>query len=650
MEQLTVKEVSELLNCSQRTIQKQIKENKIEAVEVMGEGKRAGKIEYRVLLSSLDATVQKKYYAKQKKREAAEKKTDEAKKDKVKAIEELSKAEREQIAYRQGIVEEAINFRNAGDKKTEQDEIFVESWNEKHPEEQLSVRTLRKWISDYKKHGAIALLDQRGKGNKGRTVIDEALWSVFADYYLDQSQKSISFCYKLTATWAELENPHLLPVPSRSTFERKAKQLPKAVTLYFRHGEKAFEDKAMPYIIRMYDDLESNDIWVADNHTFDVMTRYNDIEKVHRIYVTTYLDVKARKFVGWYVTNTPSSDANLFALKKGIEKYGIPKVIYCDNGREFLVRDIGGRGVRKSSKDQPAAATILDRLGIKMVNAKVRNAKAKIVERAYKQVKEEFSRCFDSYTGGNILERPERLKEVIKDPSKLLKDGEFSEFFDTYIDGWYNKQPHHGEGMNGKCPDEVYAENLFTKRVASKEDLNLMMLRWANIQTVSRIGVKIKLYGQQLVYWNETLILNYLGKKVFIRYNPEDLKAVRVYDEEDRFIMDVESASDTILTYGADKEDVKKASSKINRVGKQVKKFKEINDIGVYENTDALDVVLRKAKKNLEESDIEFDAKVIEPVRLIEKSVHDHLEKAAGDDFEGIIDMKRMIENAKKNK
>lgn len=45
-----------------------------------------------------------------------------------------------------------------------------------------------------------------------------------------------------------------------------------------------------------------------------------------------------------------------------------------------------------------------------MTNAIVRNAKAKIIERRFRDVKDRLSRLFPTYTGGNVVERPERLK------------------------------------------------------------------------------------------------------------------------------------------------------------------------------------------------------------------------------------------------
>lgn len=205
---------------------------------------------------------------------------------------------------------------------------------------------------------------------------------------------------------------HLLPLPSLSTFVRAVeKRIPVPALKYYRFGEKVFRDECGPYIRRKYGDLASNDIWVCDNHTFDVLINDGKTDKPVRVYLTAFLDVRSRKMMGWYVTDNPCSDATLMALRKGIERYGLPKLIYSDNGREFLTHDIGGRGFRKSREtDGHEPPTILQLMGIEFRTASVGNAKAKIIEREFREVKEQFSRLFDGYTGGTTAERPERLK------------------------------------------------------------------------------------------------------------------------------------------------------------------------------------------------------------------------------------------------
>ena len=183
-----------------------------------------------------------------------------------------------------------------------------------------------------------------------------------------------------------------------------------------RDGEKAFNDRCLPYMVRMYDELEANECWIADNHTFDVQT-LDDEGKIHRLYLTAFLDAKSGVLTGWNITDTPNSWSTILALRHGISRFGIPKCVYFDNGREFLTHDVGGRGHRNHGSRKDIAVdppTILKRLGIEMRNAIVRNAKAKPIERTFGTVKSQFSKIFKGYCGGTILERPESLKRRVK--------------------------------------------------------------------------------------------------------------------------------------------------------------------------------------------------------------------------------------------
>ena len=154
--------------------------------------------------------------------------------------------------------------------------------------------------------------------------------------------------------------------------------------MYFRNGDKAFSDKCLPYVERLYDDLHANDVWIADNHTFDFFTAGKD-GKVRRLYLTAFLDAKSGAMMGWNLTYAPSGDSTLLALRHGILRCGVPKAVYFDNGSEFLVSDIGGRGHRrrKDWNKDPLPPNILQFLGIEMHNAIVRNAKAKPIERTF---------------------------------------------------------------------------------------------------------------------------------------------------------------------------------------------------------------------------------------------------------------------------
>ena len=109
-------------------------------------------------------------------------------------------------------------------------------------------------------------------------------------------------------------------------------------------------------------------------------------------------------------------------------------------------------GAIDSIIDILSTAICLDDLGIEFRTALPRNARGKGIERAFYTVKEHFSKLFESYTGGTILERPDRLKKMVKTMKGLPSIEEFIQYVDIYIEGWYNKQPHEGTGMKGKMP------------------------------------------------------------------------------------------------------------------------------------------------------------------------------------------------------
>lgn len=605
---LTVKDVAELKGCTERWIQKQIEIGKLIFTEVSGLATGQGGVQYRIPLSSLDKKAQLKYKRQQRTQEKKAVLPNEPSPDVN--VEELSAAEREEIAFWKNLTNEWRTFRN-GTKdmtKEEADDCFISKCNAKKPGLNLTRRTLyRKW-KDFSEKGDIALIDKRGKhGGHIRKLIQE-MWDIFEHFFLDESQKSISLCMTLTTLELEKVNPALLPLPAADTFAREVKKIPIPYIEYFRHGDKNFIEKCAPYIKRMYDNLEPNDIWVADNHTFDIMLY--DGAKVLRLYLTAFMDVRTRKMMGWCVTDRPCSDATIFALKKGIEKWGVPKMLYTDNGREFLFHDFGGNGFRrkKISDGEVKPPTILKQLDIEFRTALPRNARAKGVERAFLTVKNTFSKLFEAYTGGNVLEKPERLKTVVKDTDKLKKVEEFIGFVDAYLEGWYNKQPHSGEGMNGRTPDEVFAELLIEKRVVSETQLNLMFMRWSNPMKVGKNGVTLTFYEKKLQYFDQNLWLNYFGKEVYVRYSPDDLSEVRVYDLEERFICTAKLKDE--LGYDATKEEVAKVQKENRQAVKVLKDFKKQKNIKTH---DELELVLNKALENLSEAE-SVDTKILRPI------------------------------------
>lgn len=562
-----------------------------------------------------------------------------------KELDEFTADQREEIAF-------WIRTINAWDEycaksklqKVASTEKFVQIQQVTNPDLNISKGILYRKKAALKADDLAGLVDNRGSWKKGKSTIPEEVWQCFMSFYLDEAQHPIKACYEYTEMWMRQEAPQFLPLPSYAAFYRKVQTaIPKPVEVLGRQGEKAFRDRCAPYIKRTYEGMASNEWWIADNHTFDVQTQ-GENGGLHRLYLTAFFDARSGIFTGCYVTDAPSSQATLIALRKGILKYGIPDNIYVDNGREFLTFDVGGLGHRtkKSQKDKFSPPPVFERLGIKMTNAIVRNAKAKIIERRFRDVKDRLSRLFPTYTGGNVVERPERLKKVIKDSDNIPTDFEFTQAVEDILTYYMNEKPYSGavNSDTGKSRMQVYKENLSVKRVAAEEDLNLMLMRSTRSQKVGRRGVHITIAGEKLDYFNDELILNHIGESVYCRYDPENISQVRIYDLNDNYIMTAPTDNEAVLEYGASKDAVAQALAKVKKLEKITKQTLKASTVTAFGRKTALELVISEAHINKENAE-EYNPKIIKVHQTDEKQ--NELPQAVGQIVK--IDRAKMIKN-----
>lgn len=644
MNMLTVKEVAELKGCSVQYVKKLALDGKLKAEETLNSKNRKM---YLIPIDALDPKLQQKYYQQHKPDSIN---VPPVSKSPPAPIDSYTADERAEIDFWTRLTREWQDYRNKPGvtSKAEVDERFVALCKLQYPDRGISVDTLyRRWKA-VKEDDLASLVDKRGKWKKGKSTIHPDVWQAFLYYYLDQSQHPIQRCYSYTKMWAQNERPELVAdIPTYTTFYRHLQtDIPEPIKVLGREGQKAYDDRCAPYIKRVYDDMMSNEWWIADNHTFDVITVDADGNK-HRPYLTAFMDARSGIFTGWYITYNPCSDATLIALRKGIQKYGIPDNIYVDNGREFLTFDIGGLGHRKRKpKDgqvpfEPPG--VFARLGIHMVNAIVRNAKAKIIERRFLDVKNQLSRAFATYTGGNVTEKPERLKSVLKNGG-IITDEEFNGMVDAILDNYMNHQPYNGAVARdkGKRKIDVYNQYLHRQRKADEESLNLMLMRTSRPQTFGKRGVHYKVGNVQIDYWTTELVSsNLFGKQVYYRYDPEDLSEVRLYDLDDKFICTVPADSKAVLKYGASKEEVKEAMQATRAAKRHAKELLDGLISADMDGASVLDLLIANAHENEEAyRDVKPNPKIIQIHRAQEEPI---LQRASGG-----IDLDLMIQNAER--
>ena len=578
--------------------------------------------EYLIPLSALPEPAQKKYMEQHRPAQAAPART--ASKSQAtpaaRPLESYSGQERAEISYWLAMVDRWQQYRQkAGGRKAECDEKFVLLCQLEEPERQISVETLyRKWAA-IRAGDWDALVDKRGKARKGQSTLPPAVEQYFLSLYLDEARLPIPRCVAMAEQWTRDNMPEALPLPSYHTFYRKAKAVPYPVMVLCREGEKAYYDKCSPYIRREYESIAANDFWIGDTHTLDVESMGPD-GTLHRLYLSAWLDARSGIFTGWYVTDHPGSQATLNALRKGILARGIPLNVYVDNGREFLTYDIGGRGHRAKKRladgSEPFAPPgVFERLGIKMTNAIVRNARAKLVERRFEDFKNYVSRLFPTYTGGNVVEKPNRLKYVLKQGDHVPTDAEVIAAVDTLIEGYLNCEPYGGSVAEdkGKRRVDVWRESLpngAVRKPASERDLQLMLMRTSKPVRVTRRGVTLKLHGLELDYYTPELANLRMQDKVYLRYDPEDLAKVRVYDLEDRFLTEAPQSKLT-AGYLETQEQIAELMAAKRKAEKAVREYGQALRLP-DDPLRALNMATALAQRNLDELALDAPPKCIE--------------------------------------
>lgn len=458
-----------------------------------------------------------------------------------KHLEEYSNEERERIFAWKKIIENWLGARNVeGVRKADVDKIFCSQMQRLYPKLNVSTDALYRKYAAYLKNDLDGMIDKRGGWNKGRCGIDETVWKLFLNLYLSQEKSKVETCHRYTKDWVLTYYPELYAdIPSSQTFRRRLSTIPAAVICYATEGAKALYDKYALYGERQYDKLKVNDIWIADNHTLDIQSIAPD-GSVHRLYLTALMEAKSGVIVGYNITDAPNSQSTVLAYRSALERgFGIPWGSYFDNGSEFLTFDIAGRGhrKRKSWNKDDTPPTIFEIIDIEMVNAIVCNARAKNIERFFGTFATQLSKFSGGYCGGKITERPEKQKAKVK-ARELPTDAEVRELIAQYIDGVYNVGSYGVKEKKYKGMSRIQVwnaginEDNVVFRDIPAEERGLMLSRSTRFQKIKENGVFIIIGGKKIWYNDPETTWRYVGKEVYVRYDPSEVDSVRIFERE----------------------------------------------------------------------------------------------------------------------
>jgi len=308
-----------------------------------------------------------------------------------------------------------------------------------------------------------------------------------------------------------------------------------AAVMLARHGEEALKNNFIDYIRRDWSSLEAGSMWVSDHRQFDAPVKIWDEEeqkfKAVRPWICAMMDAKSWFIAGWTISvESPNSKVIQDTLITGIRNNQMrtPNFLHTDNGKDFLAAGFATpvelEGGHKHS--------ILRELGIATVTSLPYNARAKTVERMFKDVAQSFDKYFAAYLGNKPSARPDVAQYFYKDPSELPSLEQFCQAWTAWLEQ-YHATPKNGEIHGGLSPAAIWDGRKLDKPAWTLERLKFATLMpEPSLRQVHR-GPAISLDKKE--YFSEKL-WSYLDKKILIKADTEDPDRVFAFEVDGRLI------------------------------------------------------------------------------------------------------------------
>lgn len=425
----------------------------------------------------------------------------------------------------------------------------------------LSERTLKRWLSDYRKHGEVALAPIRRKQNMTMPA-----WApLFLKHYQRPQKPSAEAAY--AAFSAEY--------PGAPSIHAVRRYLAKLSPQQREHGRMGPSDiKSLKAHKQLNADvLWPNDVWVADGHKFDAEVINPDTGQIFRPEVTTIIDWGTRRIVGFAVNLAESTLATLDALRSALTRVGMYAVFYVDNGKGFKNEII---------------YEVNDRLGGTITHSLPYSSQARgVIERSHRTILVRLAKTYDSYIGADMdkeaATRVHRLSRKELDmglkPKQIPEFVQFVADLENALDD-YNHRPHRGlpkirdieTGLRrNQSPMESWKSAMAEgwEPMVADADVVATIVRPQEVRTTNR--AKVQLHGH--TYFLQALEV-FHGQEVRVGYDLRDASRVWVHTLDGELIGEAlinGNAVDAKPRSLMEKAKDKRVKGQINKLGKKAK-------------------------------------------------------------------------------
>lgn len=330
------------------------------------------------------------------------------------------------------------------------------------------------------------------------------------------------------------------------------------------YGIRDYKNRRMLKGVRDTKSLRVMEIVQGDEHTFDCWVAYkNPNGKVTAIKpkLVAWIDTRSRVIMGDVICK----DANSRILKQSVLKMiyqdigGVPKYLFIDNGKDYTAETMTGRKRNDRNGEYKSLIDGKECFDLEF-DDKVRGFYKSIgivddhrampyepwskgqIERFFGGVCSRFTKWMTSYTG--TLTGSKTIAKIDKNIKKMLENDQLltmDEFFAIWSQWLEEKYMNHVHselkklGEEYKTPKSLFLNGeRYYKPVPPKSQATMLMLENRQVRVYN---TGIKMFNH---YYRSVELANYIDRYVNVKYDPEDITRIYVFNEKQKMICEAE--------------------------------------------------------------------------------------------------------------